>query len=125
MIEKIIDKFSASGVWFSALSCTACFPALGGLASTLGLSFLAPFEGVAINTLLPIFASIALLSNLYGWYKNKAHIRGVLGVIGPIAVLLTLYPLWQYAWSTNLFYSAIALMLTVSLYDIFTPSRLK
>jgi mercuric ion transport protein len=122
MIRNITDKFSSGGVWVAALSCTACFPALGALSSALGLSFLSHFEGVAINILLPLFAIISLLVNLFGWYKHKQIIRGILGAIGPIAVLLTLYPLWQYDWSTYLFYVGICLMVFMSILDLVKPT---
>lgn len=121
MINKILDKVGSGGVWVAALSCTACFPALGSLASALGLGFLSNFEGIAINTLLPIFATLALIVNLYNWYKNQNYTRGILSVIGPIIVLLTLYPLWQYNWSTYLFYVGICLMVIVSILDIVKP----
>lgn len=123
MINKILDKVGSGGVWLAALSCTACFPALGSLASALGLGFLSHLEGIAVNTLLPIFATLALLVNLYNWYTNQNHIRGTLGIFGPIAVLLTLYPLWQYDWSTYLFYFGICLMVLVSALDIVKPVK--
>ncbi|MBA6392167.1 organomercurial transporter MerC [Colwellia sp. BRX10-3] len=121
MINKILDKVGSGGVWVAALSCTACFPALGSLASAFGLGFLSHFEGIAINILLPIFATLALVVNLYNWYKNQNYTRGILSVIGPIIVLLTLYPLWQYNWSTYLFYVGICLMVIVSILDIVKP----
>ena len=123
MINKILDKVGSVGVWLAALSCTACFPALGSLASALGLGFLSHFEGIAVNTLLPLFAALALLVNSYNWYQHKHVVRGILSVIGPIAVLLTLYPLWQYDWSTYLFYGALILMLVVSVFDFLKPVR--
>ena len=123
MINKILNKVGSGGVWLAALSCTACFPALGSLASALGLGFLSQFESIAVNTLLPIFATLALLVNLYNWYKNQNYIRGALGVTGPIAVLLTLYPLWQYDWSTYLFYFGICLMVVISVLDIVKPVK--
>lgn len=123
MINKIADKIGSGGVWLAALSCTACFPALGSLASALGLGFLSHFEGIAVNTLLPIFASIALLANIYNWYKQKNILRGVLSVLGPILVLLTLYPLWQYSWSTYLFYIGIILMVIMSVLDVLKPVK--
>lgn len=123
MIDKILDKVGSGGVWFAALSCTACFPALGSLTSALGLGFLSHFEGIAVNTLLPIFAALALVVNLYSWYKNQKHIRGLLGAFGPIAVLLTLYPLWQYDWSTYLFYFGICLMVFMSVLDMVKPVK--
>lgn len=123
MLTKIADKIGSGGVWLAALSCTACFPALGSLASALGLGFLSPFEGIAVNILLPTFASIALLANAYNWYKHKSTVRGLLGTIGPAAVLPTLYPLWQYGWSSYLFYFGIVLMVVMSILDVVKPVR--
>jgi mercuric ion transport protein len=123
MFGQLIEKISSVGTWLSALSCAACFPVLGSLTSTVGLGFLAQFEGIAINILLPLFASVALIGNAFNWYKHKRHIRGALSVISPIAVLLTLYPLWQYTWSAYLFYAALTLMLIMSLMDIFKPAE--
>jgi mercuric ion transport protein len=120
-IERVLDKLGSGGVVIAALGCTACFPALGALAAALGLGFLGQFEGMIINALLPLFAIFVLAVNCYGWYKNQVHWRGLLSVIGPIVILVTLYPLWQYGWSVYLFYSALILMLTVSIADLIWP----
>ncbi len=123
MLSKLIEKLGSSGVLFAALSCTACFPALGGIASALGLGFLSQFEGMAINILMPIFAAIGLLAGIYKWYRSRSHIRGFLTVFGPSLVLLTLYPLWQYAWSNYLFYAGLSLMIIMSFLEIIIPTR--
>lgn len=117
-LNGTLDKIGVGGVIVAALSCAACFPALGALAATLGLGFLSQFEGVAINTLLPAFVCLALLVNTYGWYQHRVHWRGLLSIAGPVAVLATLYPLWQYGWSTYLFYAALILMLAISVADL-------
>ncbi|MBD3653029.1 organomercurial transporter MerC [Kangiella sp.] len=122
MIGRFFEKFGSAGVWLSALSCPACFPALGALGAVLGLGFLSVFEGIAINFLLPIFAGLALLANSYNWYQHKRVFRGILSIIGPVLILLTLYPWWQYGWSTYVFYSAIVLMMMVSIYDWVKPA---
>ena len=122
-IISAMDKIGVGGVVIAALSCTACFPALGALAATLGIGFLGQLEGIAINTLLPLFAAIALAVNGYGWYRHRVHWRGLLAILGPIAILATLYPLWQYGWSTYLFYSALILMLAVSVADLIWPAK--
>ncbi|MCL4113360.1 UNVERIFIED_CONTAM: hypothetical protein GTU68_027548, partial [Idotea baltica] len=122
-IVSSIDKVGVGGVILAALSCAGCFPALGALAATLGLGFLSQLEGLAINRLLPIFASIALAVNAYGWYQHRVHWRGVFAVLGPTAILATLYPLWHYGWSTYLFYVALALMLAVSVADLISPAK--
>jgi mercuric ion transport protein len=121
-IVSSLDKLGFGGVIIAALSCTACFPALGALAATLGLGFLSQLEGLAINTLLPLFATIALLVNFFGWFQYRVHWRGILSVLGPVSILATLYPLWQYGWSTYLFYAALILMLTVSVADLIWPA---
>ncbi len=123
MINNILDKVGTGGTWLAALSCAGCFPALASLASGLGLGFLSHFEGIAINILLPIFATLTLLANLYSWYKNRNHIRGSLSVVGPIAVLFALYPLWQYDWSNYLFYFGICLIAAMPVLDIVKPLK--
>jgi mercuric ion transport protein len=122
-VVRSLDKLGVGGVIVAALSCAGCFPALGALAATLGLGFLSQLEGLAINTLLPIFAFIALVVNAYGWFQHRSHWRGVLSVLGPVAILLTLYPLWNYGWSTYLFYVALILMLAVSVADLIWPAK--
>jgi mercuric ion transport protein len=122
-IVSSLDKLGVGGAIIASLSCTACFPALGALASTFGLGFLSPLEGVAVNTLLPLFAATALAVNCYGWFQHRIHWRGILCVLGPMAILATLYPLWQYGWSTYLFYGALGLMLTVSVADLIWPAN--
>jgi mercuric ion transport protein len=123
MFAKLIEKLGSGGVVFAALSCTACFPALGGIASALGLGFLSHFEGIAINILMPTFAVIGLLGGAFSWFTTQSPTRGLLSVIGPLAILLTLYPFWQYDWSSYLFYAGVSLMIIMSILEIFIPTR--
>ncbi len=123
IIPRIVEKIGSIGVIGSAIGCAGCFPALGALGASLGLGVLSSYEGVLINKLLPLFAVIALLANSYGWYKHRVNIRGVLSIVGPIAVLATLYPLWKYGWSTYLFYIGLIFMLVVSLLDVIYPAK--
>lgn len=122
-ITRLFDKTGAFGALTAAMGCASCFPALGSLASALGLGFLAQYEGIFINTLLPIFASIALVANILAFISHKIWYRGLLGVAGPIMVLLTMYPLWFYDWSTYLLYTGIVLMIIVSIWDIVSPAH--
>jgi mercuric ion transport protein len=120
-LERVFDKVGIGAIVVAALGCAACFPALGTLAATFGLGFLGQYEGTIINGLLPLFTMGVLFIHGYGWYKNQSHWRGLLSVIGPLTILITLYPLWQYSWSVYLFYSALILMLTVSIADLICP----
>ncbi|MBI3563008.1 MAG: organomercurial transporter MerC [Gammaproteobacteria bacterium] len=115
------DKTGALGAIIAAMGCASCFPALGALAASLGLGFLAHFEGLFLNTLLPIFAWIALGANLLAFISHRRVWRLLTGVIGPTLVLLTLDPLWSYDWSTYVFYAGLMMMLAVAVWDIVSP----
>lgn len=120
---KVADKFASIGTLIAAMGCAGCFPALGSLAASLGLGFLAPYEGILISRLLPALAGIALGIHLYYWWQHRVRWRGLLSLLGPVVVLLTLYLIWRLGWSTYLFYAGLALMLAVSLLDIIKPPR--
>ena len=120
-IPRLFDKTGSLGVVVSAMGCASCFPVLGSVGAALGLGFLHQFEGVFLNTLLPVFAGIALISNLYAAWFHRRWIRMLWGIAGPLMVLATLYPLWQYGWSTYLFYAGVLLMLAVSIWDLVSP----
>lgn len=122
-ISRIFDKSGVFGTMISAMGCASCFPALGSVAAALGMGFLAQYESVFINTLLPIFAAIALVANLIAFFFHKVWYRALFGIAGPTMVLLTLYPLWQYSWSTYLLYIGLALMLIVAVWDILSPAQ--
>ena len=120
-LTSLLENTGALGSLTAAMGCASCFPALGSLGAALGLGFLAQFEGLFINTLLPVFAGIALLANVIAFISHRRFLRMLLGIAGPVMVLLTLYPLWTYAWSTWLLYAGITLMLLVALFDLLSP----
>lgn len=123
LFTRIGDKASSLGAVVSAMGCAMCFPAIANLGAAIGLGFLSQWEWFFVNTLLPIFAWIALILNGLGWFIHKQWHRSLLGMIGPVLLLLSLYPFFQYAWSTYVTYSALALMVAVSLWDIFSPAN--
>jgi len=122
-LTSLFDKTGALGVLTAAMGCASCFPALGSLGAALGLGFLAQYEGLFINTLLPVFAWIALAANIFAYFTHKVWYRTAAGIIGPIMILLTMGPLWPYNWSTYLLYSGIVIMLVVSIWDIVSPAH--
>jgi len=121
--SRLFDKTCVLGTLIAAMGCASCFPALGSLGAALGLGFLAQFEGIFINTLLPVFAAIALGANLLSFLSHRVWYRALAGITGPTMVLLTMYPLWAYDWSTDLLYAGIALMVLVSMWDILSPAK--
>lgn len=123
LLTRLGDKVSALGALVSAMGCAMCFPSIASLGGALGLGFLSQWEGLFINTLLPLFAWIALVLNGLGWFSHRQWRRSLLGMSGPILLLLSLYPWFQYGWSTYVTYFALGLMVAVSLWDIYSPAN--
>lgn len=96
IFTRIGDKASSLGALISAMGCAMCFPAIASLGAVVGLGFLNHWEGLFINTLLPLFAWIALVINGLGWFSHKQWRRSALGMLGPALLLLSLYPLFQF-----------------------------
>jgi len=122
-LSRIGDKTGVLGTLVSAMGCAACFPAIASLGAAVGLGFLSHWEGLFINTLLPLFAAVALAANFLGWFSHRQYLRTILGMIGPSMVLATLFPLWEYEWSTYLLYAGIAMMMATSLWDLYSPAN--
>lgn len=122
-IPRLFDKSGAVGTIVAAMGCASCFPALGALGAALGLGFLAQFEGLFINTLLPLLAAIVAASNLWAWWRHRRHLRLAVGLAGPAMVLATLYLFWTDNWSTSLFYAGLVVMTASSIWDLVSPPR--
>ncbi|HBP0276314.1 TPA: organomercurial transporter MerC [Pseudomonas aeruginosa] len=122
-IMRIADKAGALGALVSAMGCAMCFPAIAGLGAAIGLGFLSRWEGLFVNTLLPAFAWLALVINALGWFSHRQWHRSALGMLGPTVLLLSLYPWFQYDWSSYATYSGIGLMLAVSVWDLVSPAN--
>ena len=123
VLTRFGDKAGSLGAVVSAMGCAMCFPAIASLGAAVGLGFLSQWEGLLINTLLPLFAWAALVVNGLGWLSHNQWHRSLLGMAGPVLLLLSLYPWFQYGWSTYVTYSALGLMVAVSLWDIFSPAN--
>ena len=123
LLTRIGDKVGSLGAIVSTMGCAMCFPAIASFGGALGMGFLAQWEGLFINTLLPVFAWIALVINALGYFSHKQIIRSLLGMIGPVFLLLSLYPWFQYGWSTYVTYSALGLMVAVSIGDFIYPAN--
>ncbi|RSZ44092.1 MULTISPECIES: organomercurial transporter MerC [unclassified Variovorax] len=122
-ITRLADKTGALGSIVSAASCPACFPAFAGLGSAMGLGFFAGYEGLFINTLLPLFAAIALIANALGWLRHRQWRRSVLGMVGPAMVLAAMLLFFGRWWTADLLYVGLALMISVSIWDLLSPAN--
>lgn len=122
VLTRIGDKAGALGTVGAAMGCAMCFPAIAGIGAAIGLGFLAQWEGLLVNTLMPWFAAVALGANALGWLAHRQWHRSLLGMLGPALVLMVLYPWFQYAWSTYVLYGALLLMLGVAVWDLVSPA---
>lgn len=123
IFTSLADKTGSFGAAIAAMGCTSCFPAIAGLGSALGLGFLGRYVGMFINTVLPLFAAIALVSNALAWFTHRQWHRTLLGLAGPVMVVTTLYLFWSDNWSTYLFYGGLSLMVAVSIWDLVRPAH--
>ena len=123
LVTRVGDKLGSLGALVSAMGCAMCFPAIASLGAAVGLGFLSQWEGLFINTLLPLFAWVTLVLNGLSWLSHRQWHRSALGMIGPILLLLSLYPWFQYGRSSYVTYSALGLMVVVSLWDVFSPAN--
>jgi mercuric ion transport protein len=121
-IARAADKAGALGSVVAAASCPACFPALASLGAAAGLGFLGEYEGLFINTLLPVFAAVALVANALGWLRHRQWQRSVLGMIGPAMVLAAMLLFFGQWWTARLLYTGLAMMVGVSLWDLLSPA---
>jgi len=122
-ITRSADKAGALGSVIAAASCPACFPALASLGAALGLGFLSDYEGLFINTLLPLFATLALVANALGWLRHRQWHRSLLGMVGPATVLAAMLLFFGDWWTARLLYAGLALMVATSLWDLFRPAN--
>lgn len=123
LFTRLAEKAGTLGGVVSTMGCAMCFPAMASLGAALGLGFLAQWEDLFVNTLLPLFAWIALGANALGWLSHRQWHRSLIGMIGPAIVLLSLYPWFQYGWSTWTLYGGLALMVGAAVWDLAWPAH--
>jgi len=122
LFTRLADKAGLIGSVVSAAACVNCFPAMAGLGAAIGLGVLSPYEGLFIRILLPAFAVIALLANALGWLGHRRP-RAVLGVLGPLLVLLAVFVMRASGHRTGwLLYPGLLLMVAVSVRDLLAPA---
>ncbi len=121
-VARTADKAGLLGAVIAAMGCAACFPALGSLAAAIGLGFLSQYEGMLIRYLLPLFAVIALLANIFAGLRHRHWARMALGVTGPVLVLAAALLMVSFGWPTEwLLYPGLALMFIVAIWDLLAP----
>lgn len=123
LTTKVADKAGLVGSIVSAMGCAACFPALATLGTAVGLGFLSQYEGVFISILLPSFAAVALIANALGWFSHRQWCRTVLGIFGPLLVILAAILMRFFGLATApVLYVGLAFMVGVSIWDFVLPA---
>ena len=122
-LNRTAGKAGVLGSVVSAMGCAACFPAIASLGAAVGLGFLSEYEGLFITKLLPLFAAIALLANGLGWFSHRQWQRTLLGMLGPAMVLAAMLLFFGQWWTARLFYTGLAVMVGVSIWDLVSPAR--
>lgn len=123
LLTRLGDKLGSLGAVVATMGCAYCFPAIASLGAAVGLGFLGQWEGLFINTLLPFFGGLVLVINALGWFIHRQWHRSLLGMLGPTLLLVSLYPWFKYGWSTYVTYSALAMMVAVSIWDLVSPAN--
>ncbi len=123
MFTRMGDKTGSLGAITAAMGCSFCFPAIASLGAAIGLGFLAQWEGFLLTKILPTAAILTLLVNLLGYLHHRQWYRSLLGVVGPITILLVLNFWFMTSWRTDVIYAALGLMVAVSIWDIFWPAN--
>ncbi|CAE6847088.1 organomercurial transporter MerC [Paraburkholderia aspalathi] len=123
-VTRAVDKAGLLGSTESAMGCASCFPAIASLGAAIGLGFLSQYEGLFIHILLPAFAGVALFANAVGWLNHRQWRRTALGLIGPVLVLTAVFVMRAYGERSGwLLYPGLAVMLAVSIWDLFSPAK--
>ena len=117
LLNSIGNKAGGLGSIVSAMGCGACFPAIASFGGAIGLGFLSQYEGLFITVLLPLFAALALLVNALGWLSHRQWHRSVLGMVGPVIVLVATFTMAE-----KLLYVGLTAMVGVSIWDFVSPA---
>lgn len=112
-ITRLGDKAGFGGTLVAAAGCPACFPALAGIGASLGLGFLAQWEGILVGRVLPVIAILVILINIVGYFSHRQWHRTVLGLIGPVLVIIGARTMSEFY-----LYPGLAFMLGVSIWDM-------
>ncbi len=80
-----------------------------------------------MHWLIPLFAFLALIANLAGWFAHRQWGRSLAGMVGPLVVLIGVFGMTQHFLDPNtarlIFYTGLILMVLFSLWDLFYPAN--
>lgn len=118
IMTRLGDKVGFGGTLIAGAGCAACFPALAGIGAAVGLGFMSPWEPILVGTVIPVLAIAVMLINILGWFSHRQWHRSVLGLIGPVLILIGARTM-----SGMFFYPGLLFMLGVSIWDMVSPAN--
>ena len=119
-LARLVDKTGVVGSVVAAMSCAGCFPALASFGTAIGLGVLSPWESLIYHVLLPVFTIAVLLANGLSWFNHRIWYRSLLGMLGPVLVLLG-----RYEFGNGVLYTGLATMTVIAAWDLIRPARRK
>lgn len=128
---RVADKAGVIGTVVGSFGCAACFPAAASIGAAIGLGFLGQWEGLLVRIVIPLFAIVALLANLGGWFSHHQWQRALTGSIGPVLALVGAFGLMGVFEMTRgflpanvargIFYAGLIVMILVAVWDLVSP----
>jgi len=129
---RVADKTGVIGTIVGSFGCAACFPAAASIGAAIGLGFLGQWEGLFVRLLVPVFAIVALLANLAGWFSHRQWQRALTGSIGPVLALIGAFGLMGVFGMTHgflaanvargTFYAGVIIMVLAASWDLIRPA---
>lgn len=129
---RVADRTGVIGTIVSSFGCAACFPVAASIGAAIGLGFLEQWEGLFVRFLIPVFAIVALLANLAGWFSHHQWQRALTGSIGPALALIGAFGLMGVFGMTHeflaanvargTFYAGVIIMVLAALRDLIRPA---
>ena len=120
-LSSIFEKTGVLGTLTASMGCGFCFPFLASLGASLGIGFLSEFEGFFIQTLIPALAWFIIVMQIYSWFEHRRISYLLVGLFGPTTILILKYLFWMVSLRTEIYYTALAIMLLYSIFTIFKP----
>lgn len=87
---RFLDKLAAIAALLVASACPACFPLLAIIGSTLGLSFLRPYEGVMMYV-FQVLILLAFIESIISFLKHRKRIPLLLNILGSLLIFFAFY----------------------------------
>ena len=117
-MKHLLEKFTPVGSVLAAAGCPACFPALTGFASVLGITALAAYEA----QLLIVTQVLVIVSVLFAWMSFRRTAYKPSFMVASISGILVFFS-WYVWWLDIVIYSAFAGLIISAFWNIWLEKR--